>query len=183
MAKAGLDSLGYTYIGLTAAWTVLIVCGLVFLWLNRRLPCLQIRRIPLLIPAVCSLHAYGSVCGIAYVLGPLVPCNAEFWVMSIYLPFGIALFQAANSQFLHIAQLQRKFRHLSSLDDDLQNGTVREEGAGWSGFIKRVKKTDSIVRMMIFIAVGMAVQVSVSSSPQENLISLCLTITRVPFLS
>jgi hypothetical protein len=39
------------------------------------------------------------------------PCVAEYWIMSIYLPLGIALFQANSMQLLSVYGVQEKLLH------------------------------------------------------------------------
>lgn len=162
MAQAMLDTLGWTYIGLATAWTVSLILGMLFLHHRRHLPCLQIRRVPLVFVCVSSLHAYGAACTIVYVIGPLVSCTAEFWLMSIYLPFGIAMFHAANSQFLHIASRQKQFTHMRALSNPKP---VDEKKAGslansrFRRILRGVERADKIDRMMVWIGVGLVAQV------------------------
>ncbi|KAF2193424.1 hypothetical protein K469DRAFT_728678 [Zopfia rhizophila CBS 207.26] len=62
--------------------------------------------------------------------------------MSIYLQFGIIMFHAANGQFLHIASRQKVYAHMSNIRDHLP---VEDQ-------------VDRIDRMMIFIAIGLAIR-------------------------
>ena len=43
-------------------------------------------------------HVYMIMVLIAYPLYDAFSCSIEFWIMSLYLPIGIGLFQAANQQ-------------------------------------------------------------------------------------
>jgi len=159
--KIALTPLGWTYIGLTAAWTCLLLGGMFFLHLNRHLPSLQMRRLPLMFTAITSLHLYGAMVMALYTFLPVFTCNTEFWIMSTYLPFGIALFQAANSQFLHIATLQKKYVHL----ENYQYGTLIKHlrsQSDKSSPLRRVKGkiwSNPIDRMMGSIAIGLLIQV------------------------
>lgn len=81
MAQAVLDRLGWAYVGIAIAWTVALASGLLFLHTHRHLPGIRMRRLPVLFTGVISLHIYGIVCIIGYVIGPLAPCSAEFWIM------------------------------------------------------------------------------------------------------
>jgi hypothetical protein len=162
MAQAMLDTLGWTYIGLAMAWTVSLILGMLFLHHHRHLPCLQIRRLPLVFVGVSSLHAYGAVCAIVYVIGPLAPCTAEFWLMSVYLPFGIAMFHAANSQFLHIASRQKQFARMRALSDPKPVDEKKAERLANSRFrriLRGVERADKIDRMMVWIGIGLVAQV------------------------
>jgi hypothetical protein len=85
MADLVVDSLGWAYIGIDIIWTVALVCGMGFLYYHRELPCIRIRRLPILFLGIVPLHLYGFVCVLGYVLGSLVPCVAMFWIMR-YIP-------------------------------------------------------------------------------------------------
>lgn len=162
MAGAILDALGCIYMALALAWTFALMGAMYFLHRHRDLPSLQIRRLPILFAGVFPLHCYGALTLIMYVVGPICPCSAEFWVMSIYLPFGIAMFQAANSQFLHIASRQKQFARMSALSDTKPVNLEDAERLANSRFkriIRGVERADKIDRMMVWIGIGIAVQV------------------------
>lgn len=81
---------------------------------------------------------------------------------SIYLPFGIAMFQAANSQFLHVASRQKQYAHLRSLSDQkplAEEQAERLANSRWRRILRGVERADRIDRMMVFIAVGLGFQV------------------------
>lgn len=167
MVKPTLDSVGWTYIGVAIGWSVVLAGGIIYLHINRHLPCLQIRNLPLVFIAVFFLHAYNTACLLGYVIGPLVPCAAEYWVMSIYLPFGVAMFQAANTQFLHVASRQKAFLHM----DTLRNGSYLDDqkrghhGLGrWKRIVGWLNRSNKVNRIMLFIGTGLFVQVMLSSS-------------------
>merc|ERR1711977_95890 len=88
------DSLGKLYASIAIIWTVILALGSAWLIQNRQLPFLRMRNIPLAITSVCFLHVYLIKILLAYTTNGHFLCSAEFWIMSIYLPFGIALFQA-----------------------------------------------------------------------------------------
>lgn len=160
--QAQLDTLGWTYMGLSIGWTVLLAAGMLFLHHHRDLPCLQIRRLPIVFAGVTSLHCYGAVVLLIYVIGPITPCTAEFWIMSIYLPFGIAMFQAANSQFLHIASRQKQFARMSALSDPRpvnEKDAERLASSRMRRIIRGVERADKIDRMMVWIGIGLLAQV------------------------
>lgn len=162
-----LDAKDWAYIGAAIGWTLILFGGMAFLWHHRRLPQLQMRRLPLVFIAVISLHVYSTIVLVAYVLGPAYPCVLEYWVMSLLLPFGIAMFQLANSQFLWIAAQQRRFMSTSSLDDlkkASKNLSVLDGHTGSFGqrMMKRFKIVDPITRLIIWVMIAMTVQVSYS---------------------
>ncbi|KAI1344822.1 hypothetical protein F5Y15DRAFT_410518 [Xylariaceae sp. FL0016] len=161
MGHLNTGALGWVYIGLTVAWTVILGGGMGFLWRHRQLPSLQIRRLPLVFTAVILLHGYGSVCMISWTLGSLIPCNAAFWVMSIYLPFGMALLQAANSQFQHIASQQQKFAKFNDLEDRTLLKEAAEMDASlpwWKRAVEKIRRTDKTTRIVVYISMGMVLQ-------------------------
>ncbi|KAI1881647.1 hypothetical protein JX265_000473 [Neoarthrinium moseri] len=161
MAEVQFSTLGWFYIGLTAAITVLLLWGMVFLHRHRRLPFLQIRRLPVVFAAVINLHLYAAVCMTGYTIGPVVPCDAQFWVMSIYLPLGMALLQAANSQFLYVASQQRKFARFNNLEDYTTFEKCRPVDTSlpwWKQQIDRVKRMDKMTRVLVYIGIGMTIE-------------------------
>ncbi|KAF4983967.1 hypothetical protein FZEAL_759 [Fusarium zealandicum] len=106
--KAKLDGLGVFWIVFTFAWSFVLAGGMYFLWRRRDMPLLRIRGLPLSFSAIISLHLYWAAVETGYIYFPLATPEVEFWIMSTYLPFGIALFHAANSRFLHVAKAQRE---------------------------------------------------------------------------
>jgi hypothetical protein len=162
MPQVILDRQGWTYFGLFIVWNVILGVSMVFLWINRKLPSLRIRRIPLLLAGIFALHTYGAFCLIAYPIYPSVSCNFEFWLMSVWVPFGIALFQASNSQFLHLASRQKQFARVSFVRE---HKVINEEKAQtiansrWRRIVAGVERADNINRTLIFIGVGLVVEV------------------------
>jgi hypothetical protein len=152
------NGLGYTLIAIATAWTIVLVGGIVFLFINRRLPFLRIRSIPLAVSAVALLHVYWVLCLLAYVLNGHFPCSMEFWIMSIYLPLGVALYQATNTQLLHVAALQSEIA-----STDLALGEAKHKRAkheSWRRPLAKWRSATATKRTMTCIAVGMGAQVS-----------------------
>jgi len=162
-AKANLDSIGWTYLGLVIAWTIGLIAVMAFLWRHRRLPHLQMRRIPLVFAAMIALHLYGTICFIGYVIMPIAPCGVEYWIMSIMVPFGVALFQVANTQFLYIASQQRRFTTVQNLNELVRGKKMSvldgQTGSLWQRTIRRLRSIDQLTRMVIFIVAAMIIQV------------------------
>ncbi|RYP57386.1 hypothetical protein DL769_009505 [Monosporascus sp. CRB-8-3] len=155
------STLGWVYISLAAAWTAVFVGAMFYLRRHCRLPFLQIRRLPLVCIAVILLHLYAVVCLICYMIGPLLPCDAQFWIMSIYLPCGIALLQAANSQFLHVASQQRKYANFANLDElelSAKSASVDPTLPWWKRTVERVRRADRTARIVVYIGIAMAVE-------------------------
>ncbi|KAI1497121.1 hypothetical protein F5X99DRAFT_398147 [Biscogniauxia marginata] len=161
MAGATTSTLNWVYIGLTAAWTVILVGGMWFLHRHRRLPFLQIRRLPLVFSAIILLHIYFIACMTGPIYIKLVPCDGQFWIMSIYLPFGMAMLQAANSHFQHVASQQRKYAKFNNLEDCKPSEKaihIDPSLSWWKRAVQRIRKTDKTTRIVIYIGLGMVVQ-------------------------
>ncbi|CAO2655689.1 Nn.00g044920.m01.CDS01 [Neocucurbitaria sp. VM-36] len=162
------DSIGWTYMGLTIAWNVALVAGMIFLWIHRQQPSLRMRKLPLMFAGILCLHMYGLLCIVIYPIGAIFSCTLEFWIMSIYLPLGIALFHAANTQFLHLASRQKNFARMSSLSSMSNHKSINEEKARevsnsrWKRIVAGVERADNIERTLVFIGVGLAVQLALT---------------------
>lgn len=169
--KVQMGPIGRAYLGIAIAWTIGLIAFMAFLWRHRRLPHLQMRRLPLVFTAMVLLHIYGVGCLIAYIILPVFPCALEYWIMSILLPFGVALFQVANTQFLYIASQQKRFTSVRSLEELVRGKKVSaldgQTGSFWQRTVCRLKNIDRITRMVIFIGAAMTLQVcsAVSLSP------------------
>ncbi|KAB2111617.1 hypothetical protein AG0111_0g1258 [Alternaria gaisen] len=158
-----LDRVGWTYITIFIIWNILTFTGVSFLWAHRKHPSVRMRRLPVLFAGIGVLHIYGSLCCLAYPIGPAVPCSVEFWMMSITVPLGMALFHASNSQFLHLASRQKQFARMSSLKDHepIDEKKAQEVvNSRWKRIMNGVERADNIERTLIFIGVGMAVQLA-----------------------
>ncbi|KAJ4169214.1 hypothetical protein NW754_001545 [Fusarium falciforme] len=113
------------------------------------MPLLRIRGLPLSFTAIILLHLYWGAVQTAYVWFPLVTPQVEYWVMSTYLPFGIALFHASNSRFLHIAKTQKELFAASSHEKP------RRAKSGLKGRFQTFNYTKKI---LILVGLGMAFQ-------------------------
>ncbi|KAK5196476.1 hypothetical protein LTR99_005264 [Exophiala xenobiotica] len=151
------DGLGFTYVGIVIAWTCLLLPASIFLIRNRHLPFLRMRNIPLAISAVAVLHVYWVLCMIAYVLNGFFPCSTEYWIMSIYLPLGIALFQASNSQLFSIATAQKRY-----LKGDVAVEARPAQARGWRKYWQKVKTYNTTKNTMAWIGIAMMVQLAFS---------------------
>jgi hypothetical protein len=151
------DGLGILYISIVVAWTCLLLPAAIVLIRNRNLPYLRIRNIPLAVSAVATLHVYWVLCMIAYVLNGFFPCSTEYWIMSIYLPLGIALFQATNSQLLSVAASQKRY-----VEGDVSPETKQApnpKAPTWRKWWAKITTYNATKNTMAWIGIGMAVQV------------------------
>ncbi|KAJ8118781.1 hypothetical protein OPT61_g316 [Boeremia exigua] len=165
LEKAQLGPLGWFYIGFEICWNLSLVAAMAFLWRHRDLPSIRMRKLPLLFTGVGALHVYGAISIWAYPFGAYFPCTVIFWMMSILVPFGMAMFQAANTQFLHVASRQKQLAHMSTLRD---HKPISEKEAASMGnnrlrrIVSGVERADRVGRSLVFIAIGMVLQVAVS---------------------
>lgn len=162
-AHLAIDNVGWTYIGIAAAWTTVLYSAMCVLWCHRQLPQLQKRRLPLMFVAITMLHIYWTLCMISHVIASIIPCAAGYWTMSILLPFGTAIFQVANTQFLYIASGQRRFRELTNLDHLMWKKRVPKLASETASLPRRLsrwlKSVNRITRMVIIVGIGMIIQV------------------------
>ncbi|GAB1309847.1 RGS domain-containing protein [Madurella fahalii] len=153
--EARLDGVGIWWITLGAVWTLLLVSGMTFLYKKRDTPTLRIRGLSLTFAGIILLHLYWITVQLGYSVGPLAPPVAEFWIMSIWYPFGIALFQAGNSQFLHVAKAQSRFARPPSQMSTRYDEKRLPRNASW---LERLRRMDYSKRMFMFVTLGMLIQ-------------------------
>ncbi|KAI4170776.1 MAG: hypothetical protein LQ348_007055 [Seirophora lacunosa] len=152
-----LDGWGICLILFTILYTLfLLVCSYV-LWQWRYHPVIHMRRPALAIAAVLVLHVYVIIILLVYPWNGFFPCAAEFWIMSIYLPIGIGLFQAQNQVLLLISRGQQILLTQDTYKP-LPTGKNRRQYY-WNAFIlwcKSVKQQDVYEG---FLAAGMLIQI------------------------
>lgn len=157
--EARLDGVGIFWIVFAVSWTLILIGGMTFLWTKRDMPILRIRGLSLSFAAITLLHCYWFAVTTGYVYGALMPEVAEFWIMSIWFPFGIALFHASNSRFLYVANAQKKY-------------VKKTVDLGWDGQRPRIRKTlvarwkmlAYTKRVLILVGLGMAAHVCIRPS-------------------
>lgn len=151
------DDLAKAYAGFIVAWTVLLYAGVVWLVLNRSLPHIKIRNVPIAVTSVTCLHLYLIKIVLAYTTNGHFLCSLEFWIMSIYLPFGIALFQANLVQLHSISDQQKKMlKSSSSSASSLMPPRSRSLCQKW-------KDLPSLQKSYSYIGIGMLIQVIVTA--------------------
>lgn len=135
-------------------WTTAVVSGMAYLIVNRNAPTLRVRGIFLSLSAIVLLHLYWISVQFGVMVGPLMPGDAEYWIMGTYLPCGIALFHASNSRFLHVAKHQKKYAYRDSgFAHTAQNSKHK------SGLIARFRNLDYNIRILIAVGTAMVLQV------------------------
>ena len=147
------DGVGVFYTCFSVAWTAILLSAMIFLYVRRDMPILRVRGLLLSFCAVGLLHCYWLCVELGYVYGVLMPESAEFWIMGIWFPFGIALFHASNSRFLYVAEAQQSY---------LQ----RETSSGRQARLSRRKtlfssyrKMNYSTQMVVLVSCGMGLQV------------------------
>ncbi|KAL8826779.1 MAG: hypothetical protein Q9170_007274 [Blastenia crenularia] len=152
-----LDGWGVFLVVFTVLYTLFLLGLSCVLWTWRNHPVIRMRRVPLAIAAVLVLHVYVCIVLLVYPWNGHFPCSVEFWVMSVYLPIGIGLFQASNQQLLRISRGQQAL-----LTEDtyrtLPSGKNRREYY-WSAFVIWAKNAKDQGSFEGFLAAGMVAQV------------------------
>ncbi|AEO59516.1 hypothetical protein MYCTH_112362 [Thermothelomyces thermophilus ATCC 42464] len=153
-----LDGVGIWWITFGAVWTALLVCGMTFLYKKRNTPTLRLRSLSLTFSGIILLHLYWISVQIAYSVGPLAPEVAEYWIMGVWYPFGIALFHAGNSQFLHVAKAQSRFARPPS---QMKTRYDEKRLVRRPNLFQAIMQMDYSKRMFMFVTMGMTVQLLV----------------------
>lgn len=151
--KVNWDSLGKFYAAFAITWTVVLYSGIIWLVAHRHIPYVRMRKITLIVLATTFLHVYLIKILLAYTTNGNFLCSAEFWIMSIYLPFGIALFQANTVQLLSISVQQRKLLDGFSIRDRARSKGFRSLWSRWRGFT-------TLHQAYVFIGIGLVLQVT-----------------------
>ncbi|KAH7376708.1 hypothetical protein B0T11DRAFT_272810 [Plectosphaerella cucumerina] len=148
-----IDGVAIFWAVFAASWTLLLMAGMSFLYSRRSMSMLRIRGLPLAFAAIALLHVYWVAVQLGYLYGHLVAADIEFWIMGIYLPFGIALFHASNSRFLHVAKAQRRYAQGGRVAAPVQAARKSR----WP-LVDRFRRNDYTGKMLALIFTGMAVQ-------------------------
>ena len=91
-----LDAAGIAYITTAILYTFVVIAELFLLHRRRSSFSIRIRDLDLVFTSVSLLHIYLVVVLLVYPLNGRWPCSAEYWVMSILLPSGMAVFQGES---------------------------------------------------------------------------------------
>ncbi|KAF7193423.1 hypothetical protein HII31_05203 [Pseudocercospora fuligena] len=150
------DDLGKAYAGFIIAWTAILFAGIAWMIRNRNLPLVRMRNVPVAIASVIFLHVYLVKILLAYTTNGHFLCSAEFWIMSIYLPFGIALFQANLAQLYSISEQQKKLLSSAASVSSLLSRRSRNPLKIWNS-LSQLKKT------YVYIGLGMLIQFVISA--------------------
>ncbi|KAI1496988.1 putative GprK-type G-protein coupled receptor protein [Biscogniauxia marginata] len=155
------DAVGTFYMIYCVTWTTLVFSGMIFLCINHRNPILKVRGLPMSLTAILLMHAYWILAQVTYPVGLTLPLilayDVQYFFMGLWFPLGIALFHASNSRFLYVAKLQKQY---------MQSGTLRKKKSGCNGadssWLCRLRNLDCSLRILIYVGLGMVVQVCFS---------------------
>lgn len=155
------DDVAKILISIIGAWTAFIFSALYFVIYNRNLPFVRMRKVFLLCASVVSLHIYLVMVFLVYMLNGTFSCEAEYWIMSLYFPIGVALFQLQNMVLFSQSRLQEELiwngnQHNAERARTLMNKT------GFAYLIERLKQMSAYAKTRTGIVVGFAVQVTTS---------------------
>ncbi|KAJ9480510.1 hypothetical protein VN97_g13049 [Penicillium thymicola] len=159
---ATFDSLAKFYVAVAITWTAALLAGSAFLIVNRHEQCIRIRNLRLVLSAVACLHVFWILCMVAYSMGGKYPCAAEYWIMNIYFPVGIALYQANSMQLLNVFGVQEKLLLTAQQPYRPHFNNPSESSIR---YLARWRQLNLVQRTELGIAIGISVQVSVSSAP------------------
>jgi hypothetical protein len=99
------DTAGIIYVVVAIIYTIVLAVELFLLYRQRLAFCVRIRGLDIVFTSVTMLHVYLVLVLLVYPLNGHWPCSAEFWVMSIFLPLGMAIFQGRLPYHCNISSL------------------------------------------------------------------------------
>lgn len=152
-----LDGWGILQIVVAVLFTLVVLGLSAVLWNFRNDPVIRMRKIPLALAATNILHVYTTIVFLVYPLNEHWPCGVEYWVMSLYLPIGIGLFQAYNQQLLLLSRGQQ-YMLTQDVYKPLPSGKTAREYY-WNSFILWCKTAREQDIFEGFVAAGIIVQV------------------------
>jgi hypothetical protein len=91
------DALSIIYIVAAITYTLVLAGELYLLYRHRSAFCVRIRNLKVVVSAISVLHVYLILVLLVYPWNGRFPCSAEFWIMSVFLPSGMALFQGKQT--------------------------------------------------------------------------------------
>ncbi|KAI9818336.1 MAG: hypothetical protein M1826_001398 [Phylliscum demangeonii] len=156
--QVNTDALSKVYIAVCVIWTGLLIAGVVFLVLLRKQTFIRMRNLTLAASSVVMLHIYLILVQILYPRNGVYPCAFEYWIMSIYFPIGVALFQAQNVQLLDLSCLQRQLM-LAPLKP---SSTIPPPRRGLLGLLDRWRRMSMVSRTYAGIVVGIVLELIIA---------------------
>ena len=175
-----LDGYGISQITFAVVYSIAFHVACLYVWTLRKHPIIKMRKIGLAIISLQILHVYMFMVFMVYPLNGAFPCSVEYWVMSLYLPIGFGLFQAANQQLCLVSQGQIKL----TLSGDTPSYKPMPTGRGPKKLVSRFKlwwaDVSSQGRYEGFVAVGIALQVSLNFPIEIFIVDTLHVVHRLP---
>ncbi|KAF2492512.1 hypothetical protein BU16DRAFT_564963 [Lophium mytilinum] len=150
--RANLDALGIFYVLVAIVYSLFVAVEIYLLHRHRSNHSIRIRGFNVLIGSVSMLHVYLVLVLLAYPENGNWPCVAEYWIMSVFLPLGMALFQAANARLLKYYESQAR------LARNYTEG-ARKKRVIWSpkGLLEAYLRLDAAAKTYVGIILGLAI--------------------------
>lgn len=126
------DASGVVYVVAAIVYTIILGVELFLLYRQRSAFGVRLRGLEIVFTAVSMLHVYLVVVLLVYPLNGEWPCSAEFWVMSIFLPLGMAIFQGNPLLSVRISSLTINSMQRQSTQGLREPATTEEGLSGWS---------------------------------------------------
>ena len=157
------DGYGLSLLVFIILYTLGFFGACTYVWSQRNHPIIRMRKISVALMSIILLHVYAFLVFVWYPFKGPYPCGVEFWIMSIYLPIGIGLFQVQNQQLLNVSEGQTRLIQLDEPYRPLVGERAHELGS-FSYWMFRFKLwwigTSKQGKYEAFVFAGMVVQVS-----------------------
>lgn len=154
--QASYDPVSIWWATWAAVWTCAVASGMAFLVIRRQSPVLRVRGIWLSFAAIVFLHLYWASVQFGTMIGAIMPGDAQYWIMGLWLPWGIALFHAYNTRFLHVAKQQKKYAHPDHRPFRPMPLPLDSKGKG--SLMARFRALDYNTRTLIVVGIAMVFQ-------------------------
>lgn len=155
------DDLARVYLTIICLWTACVASALYGIIYNRKLPFIKMRKVPLLCASVITLHVYLVMIFLVYMLNGTFSCRAEYWIMSIYLPIGVALFHLQNMVLFSQSLLQEELVW-NEHEHTVTRARALRIKTRLAYLIERVKQMTAYAKTQSSAVVGLVVQVTTS---------------------
>ncbi|KAF1980305.1 hypothetical protein BU23DRAFT_522344 [Bimuria novae-zelandiae CBS 107.79] len=146
------DPAGIAYLVAAILYTIVIAIELFLLYRQRSAFCVRIRGLDVVFTSVSMLHVYLIIVLLVYPLNGEFRCSAEYWIMSIFLPSGMAVFQACNARVLKAYESQRRMKK-----DFLAGARKRRHSWGPNGLIEAWLGLDAAAKVYAATVIGLVI--------------------------
>lgn len=156
-AEANLSPVSIWWVCFGCVWTLFVALGLSYMVVHRNSPTIRIRGLGLMLSSMFFLHLYWWSVQFGLLMANVLPGDAMYWFMGVWLPVGLSLFYASNGRFLYIARLQKKYAYPCNRIS-MQSTSSKHRG----GLINRFKHLDYSSKSFITVGVAMFIQISLT---------------------